>query len=194
MLIGDVIRAVSKAFEESNPGLLIKNNMTPDEVSVPARFDHMPFGAVLEWIEDTVPDCRVVVRDYGLVIAPKDQLPSGAPLLHDFWKGVKNEVKTGAKDPPLNPPAKLVKGEVKDVDKDGRVRINIGKNDGVAKGDSLQVYRQESEEGRSLLLGMLRVVEVGDGEAVAMPLSDLKRTIQPGDHVLRIDISPDHNK
>ena len=79
----------------------------------------MPFGAALEWMEDAIPGNCFVVRDYGLVIVPKDQLPPGAPLLHDFWKGAKIE----AKDQPPNPAAKVVQGEVKDVDKDGRFAL-----------------------------------------------------------------------
>jgi hypothetical protein len=44
----------------------------------------MPFSAVLVWIEDSVGGARVVVRDYGLVIAPESELPPGAPTLHKF--------------------------------------------------------------------------------------------------------------
>jgi len=94
----ELIAALDKAFQEANSGLLIKNNTDSGIVHVPVRFDRMPFGAVLEWIEDTVPDCRVVVRDYGIVIALKDQLPPGAPSLRDFWKGGKGEDKAPAKE------------------------------------------------------------------------------------------------
>ena len=295
--IGEVILALKDAFEKDNPGLLINVNsfdkFRGDEDSpLPAsRFDHVSFGAALEWIEDTLPGCRVVVRDYGIVLAPKDQLPPGAPLLHDFWKGAdagqpetrsgppavrfvsevralnkygdgrvelllrtyagakvapgetlevfrihkenrrqdqyigsihvagvgpagatatpldkidvqpgdfagvkidgpdKNPTKPDAKDQPAN----LVKGEVKEVDKDGRIHINIGRKDGLAKGDSLTVYRQENPNGRALFLGRLRVIQVGDGEAIAQPIGDVKPAIQPGDHVLR-DAPTEPNK
>ena len=130
------------------------------------------------------PDCRVAVRDYGLVIAPKDALPPGAWPLHDFWKRDKADEKNpqqGAKDEPAKPPT----GLVKDVDEVGRVHVNIGKNDGLAKGDVLTVIRQESEVGRALLVGRVRVVELGDGNAVAEPFDAIKLAIVPGDKVRR---------
>ena len=131
-------------------------------------------------------EIRVAVRDYGLVIAPKEDLPPGVPPLRDFWKGAKADDKnpqSGAKDQP----AKIVKGEVKDVNKDGHIHINIGKNDGLAKGDVLTVFRfrQETEVPLPLFVGRVRVVELGEGDAVAEPLSDLKLAIVPGDKVRR---------
>jgi hypothetical protein len=199
--INEVLRDLSKAFQETNQGLLIKDKWRNDgplaSDSPPAltvRFDHMPFGAVLEWVEDSAPPYapeeggafRFVVRDYGLVLVVRDQAPPGAPLLRDFWKGAKADDKTppsGAKDEPAKPPT----GLVKDVDEAGRVHINIGKNDGLAKGDILTVsrIRQEAEVPLPLFVGRVRVVELGDGDAVAEPLDALKMAIVPGDKVRR---------
>ncbi len=190
--IDDVLLALKNAFEKDNPGLLLNVNglaKLPAPEELPAtRFDRVPYGAALEWVEDTVPDCRVVVRDYGIVIAPKDQQPPGAPLLHDFWKGAKAEDKNA---PPSakEQSAKPVKGEVKHVDKDGQVLVNIGKKDGLAMGNILTVFRirQETETPLPLFVGRVRVVEVGDSEAAAVPEGAAKLTIVPGDKVQRID-------
>jgi hypothetical protein len=92
--LSEVIANVSTAFQKANPGLLIKCNFTQgqlDEKPISVKFDQMPFGAVLVWIEDSAPNSLVVVRDYGLVIAPNDQLPPGAPSLHDFWNAAGQE-------------------------------------------------------------------------------------------------------
>ena len=43
-------------------------------------------GAVLQAIQDTVPDLRFVVRDYGVLVTSEDQLPPRAILVEDFWK------------------------------------------------------------------------------------------------------------
>ena len=194
-----IVREMNKAFQEASHGLLIKDSGTiddgaaddePGELSV--HFDAMPFGAALQWLEDTVPGNRVVVRDYGLVIAPADQLPPGAPLLHDFWKGVKAEDKNpqpGAKDEQPKPPAKSIDGQIKDIDAAGRVRVNIGRNDGLAKGDMLEAARL-SEMSWTLLLGEFHVVEVGASEAVAEPKGELKKPIQLGDHLIRMIQDP----
>ena len=184
-VVSEVIGELNKTFQEASQGLVIKNAavMDTDVNGVTVHFDHMPIGAALEWVEDTLPKYRVAIRDYGLVIAPKDELPPGAPLLHDFWKGAKLE----AKDQPSNPSAKVVQGDVKDVDKDGHIHINIGKNDGLAKGDALTVFRirQETEVPLPLFIGRVRVVELGDGDAVAEPFDAFKLAIVPGDKVRR---------
>ncbi len=107
----------------------------------------------------------------------------GAPLLHDFWKGAKAEDKDATKPEAKDQPAKTVEGQVKDVDKDGRIRIDIGKNAGLAKGDVLTVLRirQETEVPLYLAVGRIRVVEVGDCDAVAEPAEKANLAIRPGD-------------
>ncbi len=172
-----LLQRMNSEFQDANPDLLIKNNIpfSNNDSNVSVVFAKVPFGAALEWVEDSSPKYRIAVRDYGLVIAPKDDLPPGAPPLRDFWKGGKAEG-AGATKP--------VEGLVKDVDKDGRLHISIiGKSDGLATGDFLMVIRQESEEGRALLVGRVRVVEVSDGEAVAEPTEPLHTPAKPGDKV-----------
>jgi hypothetical protein len=51
------------------------------------RLEGISFGAALQWLEDILPNSRVVIREYGLLITPKERVPPGAVLLNDFWKG-----------------------------------------------------------------------------------------------------------
>jgi hypothetical protein len=50
------------------------------------RFTDLSLGAALQLLEDNLPGQRVVVREYGLLIAPEIQLPRGAVPLVEFWK------------------------------------------------------------------------------------------------------------
>jgi hypothetical protein len=50
------------------------------------RLTDVQFGAVLQWIEDGLPDHCFVVRDYGLVLMKRGAVPPGALLLDDFRK------------------------------------------------------------------------------------------------------------
>jgi hypothetical protein len=56
------------------------------EGDLAVSFKAVSLGAVLQWMEDSLPDSRFVVRDYGLVLMRRDQVPPGALLLRDFWK------------------------------------------------------------------------------------------------------------
>jgi hypothetical protein len=47
----------------------------------------LPVAAVLQLAEDQSSEIRIVVRDYGLLITPKDRVPDGAVRAVDFWKG-----------------------------------------------------------------------------------------------------------
>ena len=111
--IGSLIEALNQTLSEDDSGLMVKNTWLPSpsvEVGVNVKFDHMPIGAVLEYVEDTLPGYRAVVRDYGIVIVRKDDIPPGALLLRDFWKGAKtedkNRTKPEAKEQAPKPPVK----------------------------------------------------------------------------------------
>jgi hypothetical protein len=186
--LGEVIDELSKAFQDDNQGLLIKQNVGTGGLVVSVHFDHMPFGAALEWVEDAMPDARVVVRDYGLVIAPKDQVPPGAPLLHDFWKGAKADDKADAKRQASewapNPPPVLVEGLVKEVGKDGLVRLTVGSDAGLAKGQTLEAYRPGAMVGGNpMYITRLRIVEISAAESVGKPMFQGNGYVQPGDRV-----------
>ena len=45
----------------------------------------LPVGAWLQMFEDSVPDLRMVVREYGILVTTKDRVPQGALTVQDFW-------------------------------------------------------------------------------------------------------------
>jgi hypothetical protein len=47
--------------------------------------ESVPLGAVYQWAEDQL-DWRFLVRDYGIVVTPRNAVPPGAILLLDFWR------------------------------------------------------------------------------------------------------------
>jgi hypothetical protein len=71
----------------SQPDLVIQVK-DPQERSrkLTMRFTDLSLGAALQLLEDNLPGQRVVVREYGLLIAPEIQLPRGAVPLVEFWK------------------------------------------------------------------------------------------------------------
>jgi type II secretory pathway component PulM len=186
--LSEVIATVNTAFQKANPGLLLNYNLANSRGDVgnivSIKFEQMPFGAVLEWIEDSVLDYRFVVRDYGLVMTSKDELPPGAPLLREFWKGAKEEDKAPAKDQSSNPPAKYVHGVVKSVDSAGLVQISIGSDAGIAKGNTVEVYRLNAKAPeQSKYLGRIKIVGATATSAVGQPMGKMVGTIQVGDQV-----------
>jgi hypothetical protein len=89
---------VVKAFQKDNPGIHFQLVFPKDSSErVTATLTDVPFRAALQLLADSVPDYRIAVRDYGLLIAPKDKLPPGAVLLDDFGKGEAKADKKPAK-------------------------------------------------------------------------------------------------
>ena len=199
--LSTVIAEVSAAFQKANPGLLIKCNIAPDQMSPLAldkvQFDNMPFGAVLVWIEDSEPGIGVVVRDYGLVIDSNGQLPPGAPTLHDFWKGASGDEKAPpAKDQSLNSPsAPSISGLVDKVAATGLVQLNLGSDIGIIKGNILEVIRLDKDTtlpwSKHKYLGRVRIVKVTAKESVAEPVDKLLEPLKPGDYVTTTQIYSD---
>jgi hypothetical protein len=46
----------------------------------------LPLGAWLQAIEDSVPNLRFVVREYGILATTKDRIPDGAITVQEFWR------------------------------------------------------------------------------------------------------------
>jgi len=93
--VEDVLEAVRKEC----PDLVIR--LKGDAGKAPAgRADlqDVPLGAVLQWLEDSLQGYRVVVREYGILVAPQKDLPPSAVPLVEFWKGGTD--KDAGKKPP----------------------------------------------------------------------------------------------
>jgi hypothetical protein len=46
----------------------------------------LPIGAWLQLFADATPDCRILVREYGLLVTEKASAPPDAVSVFDFWK------------------------------------------------------------------------------------------------------------
>jgi hypothetical protein len=80
-----------------------------------------------------------------------------------------------------NPPAEDIEGLVKATDpQSGLLTLTIGSDAGLAKGNTLEVYRLKPEPA---YLGTIEVLMVRHDQAVAKPLTRLKGQIQVGDTV-----------
>src|SRR5262245_8451160 len=112
-----------------------------------------------------------------------------ARAVEEFDKAFK-QLKDRLAKPEPRPEAKPetpVEGVVSEVARDGLVRINIGHDAGVKRGQVLHVYRREPEP---LYLGKLTLVDVKAKDAVGkVDKPDPKRVIKPKDRVTVI--SPD---
>jgi hypothetical protein len=84
------------------------------------------------------------------------------------------------KNPPKNPPPDEVEGLVKEVTKDGLVRLSIGSDAGLLKGHTLEVFRLKPA---ALYLGSLRIIDVKPTEAVGQLIGPARGQVEVGDHV-----------
>lgn len=66
----------------------------------------------------------------------------------------------------------------------GLIEISLGSDDGLVKGDTLEVYRAGSANGASQYLGRVRIVKLDSFKAVAQVVPELRQgKIQKGDRV-----------
>ncbi len=85
-----------------------------------------------------------------------------------------------SKDPNApNPPQRFVKGKIQKVDAEGRILIDVGLDDGVKEGHTLEVYRLQP---RPEYLGMLRILDAHNRESIARLVGRGKMLVQ-GDQV-----------
>ncbi len=81
--------------------------------------------------------------------------------------------------PPANP-ASLIEATVIGADPSGLYAISAGTAAGLTRGQLLDVYRLKPEP---KYLGRVRIIEIGDKEAIAQPAGRLLAPIQQGDRV-----------
>jgi hypothetical protein len=147
---------------------------TPVELRLKQR---VPLGAALQAIGDGIPQLRFAVRDYGILVTWNDLLPPDALLVHDFWKS-----SAGADTGKKNPPSKNVRGKITLVSPDwDLVKIDLGSDDGLRKGQTLEVVRLRP---KAVYLGTVRIVLVEAKTAIAVPLGHPKEQLQVGDTVV----------
>ncbi len=175
-------------FLEDRTGITIHNQLTryrEGDPKITLRFkEPLPLRAVLQALEDEfpsthdIPGVRFVVREYGLLVVPGNVAPPGAVFVDQLGPADTGE-KTHSSEA-KNPPAGDVEGVVKSVEeKGGLVTVSLGSDAGVAKGNTLEVFRLNPAK----YLGTLRVVQVTAHEAVAQPVGRPVAPIQAGDRV-----------
>jgi myosin heavy subunit len=81
-----------------------------------------------------------------------------------------------------NPPATKVEGKVTQVE-EGLVKLNVGSDQGLKEGHTLEVFRLSSTPGKSRYLGTLRIVKVSPNESVGQMTAKLAEKVQVGDEV-----------
>src|SRR5262245_26688763 len=93
------VEGVVAKLQKENPDLVIQMKGNVGRlVAGRADLQEVPVAAVLQWLEDSLQGCRVVVREYGVLLAPEKDVPSGAVPLVEFWKG-STEKDSGKKSP-----------------------------------------------------------------------------------------------
>jgi chromosome segregation ATPase len=99
--------------------------------------------------------------------------------LQDLSKDLKRRLEEKGVKP--KPPAKEVRGTVTKVDQTGLLVLSVGQDAGLARGNTLEVFRLQPD---ARYLGQVQIIEVRDKEAVAKKLGDRpKEPIRVGDQV-----------
>jgi hypothetical protein len=82
------VEGVVTRLQKECPGLLIQmKGGVAKMVTARVALEELPVGAVLQWLEDSLQGCRLVVREYGILLATEDEIPHRAVPLVEFWKG-----------------------------------------------------------------------------------------------------------
>ena len=83
-----------------------------------------------------------------------------------------------------NPPPENVQGRIRQVGSNGLVLISLGSDAGLAKGNTLEVYRLNTQSPElSKYLGRIKITEVTATGAVAQPIGKPSGPLQVGDQV-----------
>jgi DNA-directed RNA polymerase subunit L len=162
---------VSDRYKDGNPNMTLK-------------LHDLPLRAVLQAIQDDFPGdnmtplggLRFVVREYGILVTYQNKMPPGAILATDFrdLESGFDPFKTTTKSTAPN-----VEGMIKEVDdKNEFVTISIGSDAGLAKGQTLDVYRLNP---KPTYLGTVTILDAHPTESVGKPQT--KEKLQAGDKV-----------
>jgi hypothetical protein len=83
-----------------------------------------------------------------------------------------------------NPPTENIEGKVMETDRGGLIKVSLGSDAGLARDNTLEVFRlNRNNPSLSKYLGTIRIIRIGQTEAVGEPMGRLAGPIQPGDTV-----------
>lgn len=82
-LLADVMKDFEKHLEGIPFRVLYQ---FPGSSKMDLNMGQVPLGTAIQSFNDLTPQLRFVVRDYGILVTEKGNLPPGAVDLYDFWK------------------------------------------------------------------------------------------------------------
>jgi hypothetical protein len=85
---------VLKDFEKHLDGIPFRKGSQDPAGNMDLNLGQVPLGTAIQAYTDLMPHIRFVVRDYGILMAAKNNLPPGAVDLYDFWKSDLNKEKS----------------------------------------------------------------------------------------------------
>jgi hypothetical protein len=88
-----VPQALRMVLEEAKSDIPVRELMGKELDANVVLKGKLPVGAWIQAIEDTDPDVRVVIRDYGLLLTTRAGVPEGALRVQELWKGNYAELK-----------------------------------------------------------------------------------------------------
>ncbi len=143
--------------------------------TIDTDFEDVTIGGMLQFLEDNLAGHAIIVREYGLLIVPKEKVPPAALTLTAFLAlGSKQE------KPKANLTRDPVEGKITKVDGKGLYLISIGSKAGLIKGQRLEVY---SSSPTPKYLGRLVVTEVEEDAAVCKTADKMHGNPMVGDMV-----------
>jgi WD40 repeat protein len=126
----------------------------------------------------------VALADRQFLLERNAQLQKGVVELEKENARLKKEqpgkTPDDPKNPARNPPPENLEGKVKSVDPNGLMTLTIGKDAGLQKGHTLELFRVAP---KPQYLGTVVILEVTDKEAVARPVGKLTTPPLSGDNV-----------
>jgi hypothetical protein len=181
--VTEIVDVLSK-----DTGLVIKLTeasgvRVPEKLTV--RFENLPFGAVLQLLEDSLPYYTIVVRDYGLLITHCQSVPPGALSVQEFLRQKPADEPGHQASSGRNPPPKHVKGHIKAIKPKGFIIIDVGSDAGLAKGHTLELFRfaENPPQDTTKHLGTIRILETKEKEALCRQVGRLTHEPKVGDWV-----------
>ena len=137
-------------------------------------FEDVTIGGMLQFLEDNLTGHKIIVREYGLLIVPKAKVPPGAVTLTAF-------LATSDEKPKATPTGDEVGCKITRIDeKGGLCTISMGRKQGIAKGQILEVFRLAPSP---KYLGKLEVVEIAGDCAECKPSGRINGNLKVGDQV-----------
>lgn len=151
-----------------NSGLVIKyvrDRTSPVEETVTLLCKELPLASVLQLLGDSLPAYSIVVRDYGLLIAPSKDIPQEAISIQRFLREKQAEQERRESGPesssnagqPWHPP-EGIEGQVVQITPTGSVILDLNSSDGLLIGHTLYLYRPGNEPSKTKYLGTVRIV------------------------------------